>query len=152
MDKFLKGLGFDKKNPPNAAVQLISAAAGEDTIVVELLNPKYDAAKKTLQYEVKILTEGKKGLAIFNESKDKVLPAKFGPTSLFIDDCNDADLQCCSKNNVDPVGSVSGIPMCWNLSDFACEPCRVDAVVSQCNSTYPQCGGACVVSGDPFCP
>src|SRR5690242_7400967 len=42
--EFLKRLGFSDQNPPNAAVAVEGAAADEDTIIVELRRPVYNAA------------------------------------------------------------------------------------------------------------
>ena len=140
--KFLKGLGFGEKNPPNAAIQLLAANEQQDTIVVELIKPQYDEAKRTLQYEVKILKEAKKGLAVFTEKKDSTLPTKFNDVSLFIDDCPDFFYNCTTGDTQH--GNIGPIGTCWSWSDFDCEPCNVDPN-ALCNSTYPSCNGKCEV-------
>jgi len=144
MAKFLKGLGFSDKNPPNAAIQLLAANQQQDTIVVELMKPHYDETKRTLQYEIKILQEAEKGLAVFTEKKDGALPAKFNDVSLFIDDCQDFEFPCC--NGLDAVGYIGPLAMCWSWSDFSCEPCHDDPD-ADCNSKYPSCNGNCDVGG-----
>jgi hypothetical protein len=86
MQKFLDGLGFSRANPPNAAIEILGGSEEADVIVVELFDPVYDAANKTLRYTVSILEEPNHSYAIFNERHDKSLPKHFGPVALFIDD------------------------------------------------------------------
>jgi len=85
--EFLKRLGFSDQNPPNAAVAVEGAAADEDTIIVELRRPVYNAANATLQYDVTILPDAKGGLAFYKERQDSKLAREFSSASVFIDDC-----------------------------------------------------------------
>jgi len=62
--------------------------------VVELFEPVYDAANRTLQYNVSVLEEPNHSYAIFNERHDTSLPESFGPAVLFIDDCPDGYVIC----------------------------------------------------------
>ena len=150
MVKFLKGLGFSEKNPPNAAIQLLNGDKDQETIVVELYNPKYDATKKTLQYELKILEEGKKGLAVFNEAKDKTLPAHFGDVSLFIDDCQNTPVYCCLNYAVQ--GVLQDQDMCWDWKWFVCGPCYGwDYEAARCNGSFTGCKGSCEGYDDTGC-
>ena len=97
-DAFLKSIGFLDSNPPNAAITVVGAAEGEDTVVVELRRPQYDAAKSTLQYDVTILKDVKGGLAFYDKSRDAKLALKFSNVSLFIDDCPSPATVTCTVN------------------------------------------------------
>src|SRR5690606_38725131 len=92
---FLDGLGFTPFDPPNAAV-VAQTAAGEDVIVVELLNPRLiesfgTDSGTTLVYDVRVLADYEGGGLAFlaSHQSDATLPERFGPASLFIDDCGD---------------------------------------------------------------
>ena len=127
MQKFLDGLGFSPKNPPNAAIEILEAEEEEDVMVMELLDPVYDAANQTLQYNVSILEEPNHSYAIFNERHDESLSEHFGPAALFIDDCPDCRVIC---NTIELSEGCYGwctsikIGQCWNLKKFSCQPCR----------------------------
>ena len=122
MQKFLDSLCFSPENPPNAAIEILEGDEEMDVAVMKLLNPVYDVANKTLQYTVSILEEANHSYAIFNERHDESLPEKFGPASLFIDDCP-ATLIYCQNQNEDVCGSIS-VRYCWTESCMGCAPCR----------------------------
>lgn len=72
--------------PPNAALVLTEADQSQDTVIVTLTNPKYDAAGQTLTYSATaIANEIPTGLVTFKDQADKSIPEKFGAASLFID-------------------------------------------------------------------
>jgi hypothetical protein len=95
MQKFLDGMCFSPENGPNAALEILEANEKEDLAVVELFDPEYDAANKTLKYNVSIIEQLDLSYASFNERADKTLPETFGPAALFIDDCADSVENCC---------------------------------------------------------
>jgi hypothetical protein len=142
-DSFLKGLGFSDTNPPNAAVAVDYAAQDEDTIIVELRHPVYNIAKATLQYDVKILTDARGGLAFYAEKRDDKLPKEFSSASLFIDDCPSATIWCnggmpekscgtfqtnqtCFKTVQTEVGSIGGCALCGDA-------------IALCQKQFPTC-------------
>ncbi len=51
-------LGFDPADPPNAAVVVPAAEGEEAVLVVELLDPRLDAAAGTLAYDARPLAAG----------------------------------------------------------------------------------------------
>ena len=127
MQKFLDGLGFSAENPPNAAIEILEGNKEEDLIVVELFEPVYDAANRTLQYQVSILETPNHSQAIFNRRHDETLPKKFGPAALFIDDCKNCYARC--NTNEGSHGcygecEVFEIGQCWNWKKVKCMPCR----------------------------
>jgi len=127
MQKFLDGLGFSPKNPPNAAIEILEADEEEDVMVMELLDPVYDAANQTLQYNVSILEVPNHSYAIFNERHDESLPEHFGPAALFIDSCPDCYVRCnTNKGSEGCYGEceVFQIGQCWNWKKASCQPCR----------------------------
>ena len=82
-------LGFDPADPPNAAVVVPVAGGGEAVLVVELLDPRLDAAAGTLAYDARPLAAGEyEGGALAGHAARQAgagLPAAFGPGALFID-------------------------------------------------------------------
>ena len=152
--QFLESLGFTPANPPNAAL-VAQIDGGEDVLVVELLNPTYDAARATLTYDVRVLENyQEEGLAhLAQRQQDTEPPASFGAASLFIDDCPDITgcLVCVSPTPTScySVGDVPGGPYgtCWNWSGLSCDPCRdygdLDAL---CNQAYADCDGGCTAA------
>ena len=70
MQKFLDGLGFLAENPPNAAIDILEGNESQDVMVMELFEPVYDAANRTLQYNISIMEEPNLSYAIFNERHD----------------------------------------------------------------------------------
>jgi hypothetical protein len=125
MQKFLDGFGFPPENPPNAAIEILEGNESQDVMVVELFDPVYDAANKTLQYNVSILEEPNHSYAIFNERHDKSLPETFGPAALFVDTCRGGWCQCATSDSWDSdyCGGYS-IGCCWDWESLACWACR----------------------------
>jgi thioredoxin 1 len=75
-------MGF-VKDAPNAALDVLSATDEANTVVVELIGrPRYDAARRTLRYSVRVLDDqtGPGGLRA-----DPTVPRTFDAASLFID-------------------------------------------------------------------
>src|SRR4051812_31583007 len=80
-----RSFGFEG-DPPNAALTLLGAADGADTVVVELLRrPRYDLARGTMTYTVRLLSQAPDGLEDLAGDVDASVPATFGVASLFID-------------------------------------------------------------------
>lgn len=153
MQQFLDGLGFTPNNPPNAA--LVTQTNGdEDVLVIELLNPVYDAAGGTLTYDARVLEDYQgEGLAFVAARRDDAtLPEQFGAASLFIDDCPDI-VNCYREAQGIPqqVGALPGGPIgtCWHTKDLQCLPCNGESLSyygNICNNTYPDaCNGGCSV-------
>ena len=124
--RFLDALGFTPDNPPNAALVATQEGSEEQEIlVIELLNPAYDAAVGTLVYEARVLADyGEPGLAhLARQQTDYELPAAFGAGSLFIDDCGDGSADCLDPYTNAVVGTISGLPFCWNYQYACCAIC-----------------------------
>lgn len=85
--RFLDGLGFTTVDPPNAALVMATADEHEETVVIELFGPRYDAAARRLTYDARILERtDRAGLSMFNERRgDQGLVEEFASASLFID-------------------------------------------------------------------
>ncbi|CAA9576576.1 MAG: hypothetical protein AVDCRST_MAG59-4129 [uncultured Thermomicrobiales bacterium] len=85
--ELLAGPLFDPADPPNAALVVRTAGGEEDVLVVELGNPRYDAAAGTLSYDAAPLAGNPGGglAELAGRQQDAELPASFGPGALFID-------------------------------------------------------------------
>ena len=80
-------LSFDPANPPNAALLTRTDAGDEVVLVVELLNPTYESASRTVTYGARELADYSgigAGLAAAAQPLADA-PSAFGVTSLFID-------------------------------------------------------------------
>ena len=130
---FLDGLGFPADNPPNAAL-VAQTEAGEDVLVVELLNPVYDEAAGTLTYDVRVLADfAPTGLtALAARQADAELAERFDAASLFIDSCprhqcwdaNSAScISCkCSRQGVQGCPCTTGTMQPCVDPNMVCEP------------------------------
>jgi hypothetical protein len=146
--QFLDNLGFTPANPPNAAL-VAQTNDGEDVVVVELLNPVYTEdfgpdGDVTVTYEARVLADyAAAGLAhLAARQTDATVPASFGPTSLFIDDCPDFQVDCIPPDDWASAQTIQDAPQCWSWNQLQCVPCGQDD--SLCNETFPRlCKGAC---------
>lgn len=128
-------LSFDAANPPNAALQTRTEDGTEIVLVVELLEPTFDADSRTVTYQVIELAEYS---SIGAEFADRVqplgaMPASFGLTSLFIDSGGDGcreNLTVCSTDD-----------QCCGDSICALITCAPDdqSVTSYAGSNLPMC-------------
>jgi hypothetical protein len=154
-DEFLEALGFSPTNPPNAAL-VAQTDAGEDVVVLELLNPRYTrsygdgAAPGTLTYDVRVLADYQgTGLASLAERRiDDDFSERFGAASLFIDDC--PDLTRCvvldwvsGGSTQTDVGPLPGGPVgtCWEWLPPSCKPCNgqsLEHYADLCNEAYSE--------------
>lgn len=85
----LEQIGFTPEDGPNAAL-VVQATGGERVIAVQLLDPLYDSAGKTLVYTARLLEEAPAGpLALLGqrqqEAGDEDFPEEFESGTLFID-------------------------------------------------------------------
>lgn len=148
-NRFLDGLGFSPANPPNAAL-VAQTDAGQDTLVVELLDPAYDESAGTLTYGANVLG-GYDGAMLAHataQQQDDAFAASFTHASLFIDDC--PDISICYFTATIPMGSVPGGPIhtCWSWHTFSCLPCdgtSLKSLNALCNSTWAGCHDVCTV-------
>lgn len=88
------GFGFDV-DPPNAALTLLDAANGQDTVVLKLGAPRYLAETNTLRYSARTLDEATGNLSHLESQRDRRVPRRFGDASLFIDDATGLVLNGC---------------------------------------------------------
>ena len=93
---FVKNFNWAAKNPPNAAIVVNGADGKASTVVVELTNPKFSAAGKSLSYDAKILDEAEVDGRFSKTLRhtDAGLPRRFTDAQLFIDDCDDTTVTC----------------------------------------------------------
>jgi hypothetical protein len=156
---FLDGFDFSPGNPPNAAL-VSEFRAGQGVVVLELLTPSYDANTGTLIYGAEVL-EGYAGENLTPVLADQVaerLPAEFGPSALFIDDCP-AITTCWhwvvgpTHPFVLPLAPIPGGPygQCWNATTSSCQPCDYTraSLDGLCNDTYSECDGNCFAAPAP---
>ncbi len=159
--QFLDGLGFDADNPPNAAILMETGQGATDIAVVELFNPTYDEATHTATYDIAVLANWQNDLELgFQEAPIDLseLPASFGATHLFIDSCENRNVNCYLPNP-DPytrgpvVATFPGQKSCYWFSKLACNLCTPsDAQTDEdlerywsqtCNNTFPACNNTC---------
>jgi len=142
--RFVEGSCFNSKNPPNAAIDVMEGNESSDLVVVELLDPRYDAAKKSLQYTVRIIAESNLSTDSFNKRADALLPEEFGAAAVFIDSCPDRTVQCSnyftySSDEVIVAGSVNCCQCFdWDTLDcrFKSDCCSFERCQKTCISTY----------------
>lgn len=141
-DQFLDGLGFAADNPPNAAL-VAQTDMGEEVVVLELVEPVYDADAGTITYGANVLSEyGGEGLAhLGGRAADDFLAESFTRASLFIDDCADEVIMCNGPGG--QVGSLGSFGFCWHFGDTCCQPCQARDWPKLCNQTFPACNGNC---------
>ena len=164
--QFLEGLGFSPSNPPNAALVVETAPGETDIAVVELFNPVYDPLGPGVTYDVAVLADWEDSLELgFAEAPTDLaaLAPSFGAAHLFIDDCDDGNVSCCPRSDIDcqefgctctnVVHDYGTMGYCYNY--LHCVPCvpyyhtnpyngaAWDYWNQQCNEQVPACGGDC---------
>ena len=126
------------------------AQGNEDILVVELLDPSYDAGAGTVTYGVNILSDYEGGLDFAaNRQQDEDLAPSFGSASLFIDDCANQTVTCVNYDGerrlLIPNSTVG---FCWNWSDACCAPCAGYAALVQGCNDYNNDGEWCTNWGN----
>ncbi len=78
-------MGFTDQ-PPNAAA-IVSEAAKDDTVIIELARPEWNVADVSLSFQARVVQNEKNGAepAFTSSYSDAKLPVTFGHLSLFID-------------------------------------------------------------------
>ena len=142
MQKFLDALVFSSDNPPNAAIEILEGDEEWDVAVIELFDPVYDVANKTLQYNISFLEVPDHSHAIFNERHNKSLPENFGSAALFIDDCGLRPIYCYKDpQKTVECGSIK-VKYCWKpfgIGERECDPC-LDNYSDTCKKNFgPDC-------------
>jgi hypothetical protein len=87
-EALLEQLGFTPADPPNAAL-VAQTPEGEEVVVVELFDPRYDETAETLVYDARLLADyAGGGLVDFAPREVGATPApSFEAAHLFIDGC-----------------------------------------------------------------
>jgi hypothetical protein len=80
-----KQFGFGS-DPPNAALTLLQADDKEDTVIVKLGAPRYDAATRSVSFPAHRISHAGGRLSDFEADNDGSVPESFADVSLFIDD------------------------------------------------------------------
>jgi hypothetical protein len=144
---FLEGLGFSAENPPNAAL-VAEFERGQGVVVLELIQPAWDAETGTLVYGAEVLEgyQGENLTPVLAEQVAARLPTTFGPAALFIDSCWDLTVCWCwhsSLRNYEMLGEipVGHISTRWSLLAPGCIVMEDEwnAAVDSCRSAY-SCG------------
>jgi hypothetical protein len=141
----LEQLGFTPADPPNAAL-VAETPEGEDILVIELSNPRYDHAAGTLAYDVQLLAHyAGTGLADLAERQDDDLFApSFLTPHLFIDGCGkgqcwDGSVAMCVSCTCFTLG-VQGCPCVTGTQN----PCYDPSMQCEANpGSPPGAVGAC---------
>jgi hypothetical protein len=92
------GFGSD---PPNAALTLVRGDDEEDTVIVKLGAPRYDASQHTLSFPARRIPHANGRLSDFEGDNDRSVPERFADASLFIDDTSSFGpiTGCCQYKN-----------------------------------------------------
>lgn len=135
------GMGFTPVDPPNAALVLDDGTM----VVIELIDPVYDAAAGMVTYQVHVLDDVDEiDLQLQQDPLSaEDAPRDFTAASLFIDDCSDGTILCVKDGS-----SVASFPssFCFETLPPCCAPCHsMDPSFwsDQCNEGYGDCGGDC---------
>lgn len=98
IDNWAAGTDSFAADPPNAALDILDGPAGANVIVLELHEPAYDLATRTMTYRVVILPSSERsGLAdlVSRAAPAAAIPSRFGTSTLFIDaGCSPWDPRC----------------------------------------------------------
>jgi len=92
--KAWESYGFTE-DPPEAALSVLGGADHEDTAILTLGRPRYDADKRKLRFPARAESEATGTLANFESQRDRRVPRRFGAASLFIDDATGPVLNGC---------------------------------------------------------
>jgi hypothetical protein len=138
-----RGLGFTPTDPPNAALVL----PGDKVLIVELLDPEYDASTGQVRYQLHVLDDVTQvDLQLDTEPLTAAEAAgDFTAASLFIDDCPDGQIVCYASDGSTVVGNIQS-GFCWSWGSACCAPCGGAGAgdwSSTCNATFSGCNGAC---------
>jgi len=147
VDGDTSGFGFTPENPPNAALVL----PDDKILVVELIDPSYDATTGQIRYQLRVLDDVSQ---VDLELETAPLTAadavgEFTAASLFIDDCDDGTVTCYASDGSTVVGTIPGsgnMGYCWNWLAACCAPCQSPGNgdwSGTCNDTFSDCNGAC---------
>ena len=93
--KSWEGYGF-VEDPPNAALAVVGADDGQDTVVVELGSPEFDEAQNTVRFPAEVLDEATGNLSHLASDLDQSVETSFGTASLFIDDATGKVINGCT--------------------------------------------------------
>jgi len=148
MRKFLASGCFNSENPPNAAINVMNADQAHDVVIVELLDPVYDAETATLKYSARMLKDENLSVTSLDARRDSSIPASFGAVALFIDSCPDRTVHCGhpgggTAGTTSKVGSyIAGTATCctcwgWlNGCDFQEDCCSFEQCQQSCTDKY----------------
>jgi hypothetical protein len=140
--RFLDALGFTPENPPNAALVASTGNENEEILVVELFNPSYDEALKTVTYGVRILDDFDRVDMTFTQdvSTEPKAATSYGVSNLFVDDCDSGYIRCFNDMlQTKTLGDIA-VDRCWVWSELCCFPCSTgndfDKMAAICESVY----------------
>lgn len=141
------GLDFTPADPPNAALVFANEDGSADQVaIVELIDPRYDAAAGQVTYTVKLLDDTSTVDMTLEQTTLTAAggPVDFGAASLFIDDCPDGEVYC--STSVDNTVNVYNSGFCWDTGNLCCYACAADNLAwwtDYCNQNNPDCNGQC---------
>ena len=128
-------------------VNMCGACHCSDIAVVELYNPSYDPETHNVTSDVTVLESWQDDLELGLKETPADLAThapEFGTTHLYIDDCSDRVIDCCTNVRCGETACECGdqigpVGYCWHVGDACCNPCTGDpaSYAQQCNATFP---------------
>lgn len=152
--EFLDELGFTPDNPPNAALVADTGNGTQEVLIVELLNPVYDAGASALTYDAVVLADYSDH-ALTHAARQQATdtyPETFGAGGLYIDSLDDFfGIQTCEPVSISCYwgghdGRIESMTFVGDLETDSCLD-QSDGTCSICNPdlTGPDYGFACAV-------
>jgi len=159
-EDLLETLGFTPDNPPNAAIEVVTASGERDVLVVQLMDPVYTVAADgnlgaLLIYEARVL-DAYRGTGLQEwtpEVDDDQLPTEFERVSLFIDNGCWGFTGCFLVEDgvrgarIGAVPSSTNLMRCPGFEPGTCVPCSgnsTETFHARCNSYYSECNNRCI--------
>jgi hypothetical protein len=142
-------LGFSPLNPPNAALIAETGEGEEEILVIELVNPVYDAETREVSYDVRILDDSDRvGMTFLHDHHTGAHEwTDYGVSHLFIDDCASQTISCALPETYAWGGDLGAPLFCWDSANGCCAPCVAEGAEfwnQQCNETFSNaCNGGC---------
>ncbi len=142
------GFGAD---PPNAALVLTDHPKTEDTVIVELRDPRYDEAARELQYRVRVLDSPRDGLESAKGQTPPQIPATFAASSLFIDDAS-VSATTTAGNDLRASSATTGTAIAGTSPTTAKGASKASTATTEAAATTPTASRAPIVRERIGCP
>lgn len=90
--------GFNRRNPPNAALVVTDDGGNERSVVVELTGYDYNAEQQSITYSARTLKDPAQRKQLAKNTgvsrRDFTIPEAFSHAALLIDDCANGEIYC----------------------------------------------------------